>query len=724
MKPQRRKFLKTAVAFGGGLLVPLTLPTIAAAADSSAGQELNDWIWIAPNGEVTIGLSQCEAGQGVYTGLPQVVAEELDADWKQVKVKFVTGRDAYRSSAAYEPLQQFVGASMSVTMFYDRLRQGGAQARDLLARAGAARLSVRASQCETRDGRVIHTATGRSVGYGEVAAEAAKLPVNPRPRLKQASSFKLIGKELPRLDTPAKVNGSAQFGIDVQVPDMLYGAVRIAPSFSGKVVSIRNEAQIKARPGVVALVITSQWPKPTPNTVIVVADSYWTAQQAANALDLEIDPGPAASVNSELIAKQCRDALGAEKAVIAREFGNGDAVFAQPGVRIVEADYHTPYITHATMEPMCATAHFRQGEVEVWGPIQGQDMVREWVNKLFQVPEAKVIVNTTFLGGSFGRKYVPDFVLHAVAASKAVGRPVKVIRSREQDTQHSYYRPNASGRYKAALGADGLPIALKARVVGHSLYGSIKPQKMAAAGGWDETMVEALYDLVYRVPNLKVEAIDVKQPIPVSFLRSVGSTSAVFFLESFVSEMAQAAGADDYAYRRKLLAGNTIALAVLDRAAEAAKWTRPPAPGVYRGMSFNAYTGRGEEFQSFVAMVVELRMVANRPKITRVVCAVDCGRAINPGLIRANIEGGIGFALTNTFKSAITFANGAVVQSNFHDYPLLTLAEMPAIDVAILASERSPQGCGELSVSPVAPAVASAMFRATGQRPRSMPFTA
>ena len=721
MESHRRNFLKSALALGSGLFVPLGP---AAAADSStAPQELNDWVWISPQGEITLGLSQCEVGQGVYTGLPQVLADELDADWQQVKVKFVTDRDAYRSSAAYEPAQQFVGASMSVTLFYERMRVAGAQAREVLMRAGAARLGVRPSQCQTHDGRVLHPATGRSVGYGEIAVDAARLPLNPQPHLKAPSEFRLIGRDLHRLDTVAKVNGSAEFGIDVQVAGMLYGAVRMVPGQTGKIVGIRNEAQVKALPGVVALVLTSQWPKPTLNTVVVVADSYWTAQQAANQLDLDVDPGAAATLTSERILAQRMQALGDDKAVVACKLGDSAAVFAKQGARVISADYHTPYVTHATMEPVCATADFRAGEVEVWGPIQGQDMVREWVSRLFQVPRAKVIVNTTFLGGSFGRKYVPDFVLNAVAASKAVGRPVKVIRSREEDTRHGYYRPGVSGRFKASLGADGLPDALHARVVGQSLYGVIKADKMKAAGGWDETMVESLYDLVYDVPNLTVDATDVKQPIAVSFLRSVGSTSSVFFLESFISELAHAAGIDDYQYRRRLLAGNPLALKVLDSVADAAGWKTAPAEGVYRSMSFNVYTGRGEAFQTVVAMVVELRVHKDgSPDVRRVVCAVDCGRAINPGLIRANIEGGIGFAMTNALKSAITFADGAVQQSNFHDFPLLALAEMPEIEVVILDSDRAPQGCGEVALGPMAPALATALFQATGRRQRSMPF--
>ncbi|MFL9878265.1 molybdopterin-dependent oxidoreductase [Herbaspirillum rhizosphaerae] len=716
----RRGFLKAAGAVTAGLIVPLAY---AAEATTPAGLvEITDWVRIDASGKTVIGLSQCEVGQGVYTGLPQVLADELDAKWSDVSVEFVTGRDAYRMSAAYEPPQQFVGASMSMTMLFQRLRTAGAQARDALTQAGAARLGVRATQCHTSEGRVIHSATGRSVSYGEVAADAAHLRLDPNPHLKSNNQRTFIGQNMKRLDTPMKVNGSAVFGIDVQVPGMLVGAARMAPAYTGKILSVRNQAQILARPGVHAVVIGTTWPKPVPNTVIVVADSYWIAKQAVDAVELEIDPGPGIHVDSKKIHEQRMAAMDDDKAIVASRIGNTRAIFdANPG-KMIEAHYHTPYIVHASMEPVVATVHVRDNDIEVWGPIQGQDMVRETLGRAYKMAPEKVIVHTNFLGGSFGRKYVPDFVLHAAQASKAVGRPVKVIRSREGDIQHGFYRPGVSARMRAVLGKDGYPTALHARVVGQSLYGMIKQDKMAAAGGWDETMVEAIYDLAYGVPNLTVDAIDIKQPIPVSFMRSVGSTSSVFFLESFINELADQAGIDAYRYRRKLLAHDKLALAVLDKTAVAAGWDKPLPKNRHRGFAFNLYTGRGGAFETYVAMAVEIESGKNGIKVKRVVCGVDAGTAINPGLIKANIEGGIGFALTNTFKSEITFAEGAAVQSNFHDYPLLTLAEMPHIDVVIVNSDRPPQGCGEVALAPVAPAVASAIFKASKRRLRSMPL--
>ena len=717
----RRGFLKGAALAAGALIVPVSIMRQTTASEES-GYEIADWIRIEPNGRTIIGVSQCEVGQGIYTGLSQLVADELEADWASVSVEFVTGRDAYRTAAANEELQQFVGASMSMTQFHQRVRIAGAQAREALIQAAAARLRVRTTQCEAKNGRVTHLQTGRSIGYGDLARDAAKLPLNPTPQLKPASERRLIGQNLKRLDTPAKVDGSAIFGIDVRVPDMLFGAVRMAPTQTGKFVAVKNEAEILARPGVRAVVSAPFWPQPAHTTVIVVADSYWIAKQAADALVVEFDDGAAAGLNSRKIMDQRLAALDSDKAVVATNIGDAVSILNASGNKVIEAQYHTPYLVHATMEPVVATAHMRDGEIEVWGPIQGQDMVRKTLGKNFGIAPDKVIVHTTFLGGSFGRKYVPDFVLHAAVASKAVGRPVKVIRSREEDIRHGYYRPCASARFRAVLETDGYPKAMHARVVGESLYAMIKPKAMEAAGGWDETMLDAIYDLAYAVPNLTVDNVNVKQPIPVSFMRSVGSTSAVFFLESFVNELADAANIDPYLYRRHLLAHDPLALAVLDRVVEASEWSKPAPRNIHRGLAFNLYTGRGGAFKTYVAQVAEIEMVKGQIAVRRIVCAVDTGTVINPGLVKANIEGGIGFALTNTLKSEITFANGGVEQSNFHDYPLLGLSEMPRVEVLLMNSDRPPQGCGEVSLAPVAPAVAHAVYQATNKRLRAMPF--
>ncbi|RQS19872.1 xanthine dehydrogenase family protein molybdopterin-binding subunit [Burkholderia sp. Bp8992] len=711
----RRVFLKGGVALAGSLLLPLAIgDVVQAAGDGARFREINDWVRVDADGSTIIGLSQAEVGQGVYTGLPQVLADEMDADWRSVTVEFVTGRDAYRIDAANEAPQQFVGASMSATMFYTRLRIAGAQARSAFLRAGAVRLGVRDTQCVTRDGRVIHAPSGRSLSYGELVDAAAKLPHDAQPRLKPASAHTLIGRPLHKLDVPAKVDGSAIYGIDVQVPDMLVGALTMAPTLNGRPTAVKNRDALRAMPGVADVVLAK-------DAVIVVAHTYWQAKKACDAADIVWEAGSTPAFDSATILAQRKGALQAEHAVVATQIGEPMRHLAEAG-RIVEADYHTPYIVHATMEPVNATVHVRADEIEVWGPIQGQDKVRWTLSALFGVPVGKVIVNTTFLGGSFGRKYVPDFVVHAAVASKAVGRPVKVIRSREDDIRHGFYRPCASARFRAALGSDGLPVALHARVAGHSLYAAIKRDRYEKAGGWDETMLDGLYDLCYDVPNLLVDSVTVMQPIPVSFMRSVGSTSTVFFLESFVNELAHTVRADPVRYRRALLKRDPLALRVLDATAARANWFDRAPAGQSRGVAYSLYTGRGGAFSTYVATIAEVRVTGGNVKLERIVCGIDCGRAINPLLIREMVEGGVGFALTNTFRSEITFEHGAVVQRNFADYPLLGLAGMPRIEVVIVDSDRDPQGCGEVALPPVAPAVADAIWCATGERPRAMPF--
>ncbi|MBU9664785.1 molybdopterin-dependent oxidoreductase [Burkholderia multivorans] len=711
----RRVFLKGGVALAGSLLLPLAIGDVVhAAGDGARFREINDWVRVDADGRTIIGLSQAEVGQGVYTGLPQVLADEMDADWRSVTIEFVTGRDAYRIDAANEAPQQFVGASMSATMFYTRLRIAGAQARSAFLRAGAARLGVRDTQCVTRDGRVVHPPSGRSLSYGALVDDAAKLPHDPQPKLKPASAHTLIGRPLHKLDVPAKVDGSAIYGIDVQVPGMLVGALAMAPTLNGRPTAVHNRDALRAMPGVADVVLAK-------DAVIVVAQSYWQAKKACDAADIAWDAGTTPPFDSATILAQCKGALQAPHAVVATHIGEPARRLAEAGT-VVEADYHTPYIVHATMEPVNATVHVRADEIEVWGPIQGQDKVRWTLSSLFGVPAEKVIVNTTFLGGSFGRKYVPDFVVHAAVASKAVGRPVKVIRSREDDIRHGFYRPCASARLRAALGSDGLPVALHARVAGHSLYAAIKRDRYDKAGGWDETMLDGLYDLCYDVPNLLVDSVTVMQPIPVSFMRSVGSTSSVFFLESFVNELAHTVRADPVRYRRALLKHDALALRVLDATAARANWFGRAPAGVSRGVAYSLYTGRGGAFSTYVATIAEVRVTGGSVKLERIVCGIDCGRAINPLLIREMVEGGVGFALTNTFRSEITFEHGAVVQRNFADYPLLGLAAMPRIEVVIVDSDRDPQGCGEVALPPVAPAVADAIWRATGQRARSMPF--
>ena len=719
------------------LLVPIAAAPVSG---QTGSHEITDWILIAPDGEITLGLSQPEVGQGSYTVLPQILAEELDADWQRVKVRFVTGRAAYKIAFKNEPPVQKEGASMSTTTLYGRLRTAGAAAREVLVRAAAARWKVAAVDCRTENGFVIHP-RGERLAYGALAADAAKLPLNPAPPLKDPLRLTLIGKPLARLDTFAKSTGAAVFGIDVDVPDMIHAALKSVPSFSGTVTKVRNEAEVLKMPGVRAVVRLpvvavanedpgSQHPGlkqlPRHNAVCVVADHFWQAKRAADALDLAFDGGTQSDLSTAKIDALIHAALDAPNGVTAVETGRPREVLRERAASIVERRFVLPHIAHAPLEPVNATASYKDGAVEVWGPIQAVAACQQAIAVAVGGSADAVKVNVTFLGGSFGRKIVPDYVVQAVIASKAVGRPVKLIRTREEDLRHGIFRVNAGGRFRAVLDDAGYPLAIEARVVGQSLFGATRKSWLdqTPEGAWDESMVDGIYNQSYRLPNFLVETVDTPLPVPVYFMRSVGSTAAVFFWESFISDLASRAGIDQYAYRRTLLSHDPLALRVLDVVAAAARWTSPPPSGHVRGISYNCYIGRGGRFKTYVAQVVELAPVGDRLAVKRVFCAVDPGLVVNPNTLTAQIEGGIGFALTTALHSRITFANGGAEQSNFNSYPLLAIDEMPEIVPLIVPSDRPPQGFGEVVLAPVAPAIAQALLQATGRRIDTMPLPA
>jgi isoquinoline 1-oxidoreductase subunit beta len=740
MPPVSRRFLLRGAALAtASLLVPIAVRVSRAAERKHETHvEITDWIIIASSGEITLGLSQPEVGQGSYTVLPQILADELDADWARVKVQFVTGRAAYKIAFRQEAPAQKEGASMSTTALYERLRIAGAAARDALTRAAAARWHIDIAQCRTESANVINM-RGETLSYGELAADAAKLPLNASPPLKDRNGFRLIGKPLARLDTPAKCNGSATYGIDVVVPGMVNAAISTARSFTGQVTAIRNEADILRMPGVRAVVkipalaianedAGSQHPhlagSPRYNAVCVVADQFWQARRALATLDVVFDSGTEGDLSTAKIDSMLESALSAEQGVTALVRGEPKAILQKHAASIIDRRFVLPHIAHAPLEPVNATASWHDGKVEVWGPIQSVTACQEAVAHAAGCAADDVKVNVTFLGGSFGRKIVPDFVVQAVLASKAVGRPVKLLRSREEDMQHDVYRPNAGGRFRAALDDQGYPLAIHARVAGQSLFAATRKSWLdhTPQGDWDESMVDGIYNQSYRLPHFLVETIDTPLPIPVYFMRSVGSTAAVFFWESFISDLAQRARIDQYAYRRNLLADDPLALRVLDAVAQASGWGTPS--DTFRGIAYNCYIGRGGRFKTYVAEVVELARVGDRYAVKRVFCAIDAGLAVNPNTLKAQIEGGIGFALTNTLKSRITFSDGGTDQSNFFDYPLIRIDEMPEIVPIVLPSDRPPQGAGEVMLAPVAPAVAQALLNATGRRIDVMPLPA
>jgi isoquinoline 1-oxidoreductase beta subunit len=717
----------------------LLVPLAPSAQQSATSHEITDWIAIAPDGAVTLGLSQPEVGQGSYTVLPQILAEELDADWKRVTVRFVTGRDAYKIAFKDEPPVQKEGASMSTTTLYSRLRAAGAAAREVLTRAASARWSVPLADCRTEAGFVV-SRSGARLAYGALAAEAAKLPLNPSPPLKDPARFTLIGQPLPRLDTRAKCTGAAVFGIDVDVPDMLHAATVSAPSFTASLQRILNEDDVLKMPGVRAVVrlpavaVANEDPatqhpalrhEARINAVCVVADHFWQAKRAADALKLDFAAGEKLSTAD--IDAQLAAALDGDKAVAALETGRPRDILRERAASVIERRFVLPHIAHAPLEPVNATALYKEGGVEVWGPIQAVAACQEAVAAAFRLRHDAVKINVTFLGGSFGRKIVPDYVVQAVHASRAVGRPVKLIRTREEDLRHGIFRVNAGGRLRAVVDDKGYPLAVQARVAGQSLFGATRRNWLdrTAQGSWDESMVDGLYNQSYRLPNFLVETVDTPLPVPVYFMRSVGSTAAVFFWESFISELAHRAGLDQYAYRRELLKDDPLALRVLDAAAKAVNWQASPTAETFRGIAYNCHVGRGGRFRTHVAEVVELVPDDDgRLVVDRVVCAVDAGLVVNPNTLTAQIQGGIGFALTTALHSRITFADGGAEQANFDSYPLLTIADMPDVQSIVLPSDRPPQGFGEVVLAPLAPAIAQALLQATGRRVDVMPLPA
>jgi isoquinoline 1-oxidoreductase subunit beta len=740
-RPISRRLVLTGTAAGvASFLAPVTVLSSHARRSKDAGTwDITDWIAIASTGDVTLGLSQPEVGQGSYTVLPQILADELDADWQRVSVRFVTGKDTYKIAFKNEAPTQKEGASMSTTAFYERLRMAGAAAREALMRAGAEKWGITVSQCRTQKGFVIN-AGGDRLSYGELAAAAARLPLSARPRLKDPGQFALIGKPMPRLDSRAKSNGSALFGIDVIVPGMLNAAIRMAPSFTGAVASIQNEAEILKRPGVHAVVRIaavavaneepgSQHPNLTHphrnDAVCVVADHFWQAKRALEALEVVFDSGTHGDLSTAKIDALLHAALDGDAGVAAVEIGAPRQILRDKAASIIERRFVLPHIAHAPLEPANATANYGDGTaVEVWGSIQSVDACREAVARVVGCAADAVTVNVTFLGGSFGRKIVPNYVVQAVQASKAVGRPVKLIRTREEDTQHDVFRPNAGARLRAVLDEAGYPLAVHARVAGQSLFGATRKSWLdhTPEGTWDESMVDGIYNQSYRLPNFLVDTVDTPLPIPVYFMRSVGSTAAVFFWESFISELASRARIDQYLYRRNLPTADPLALRVLDAVAQASNWGTAPASDLFRGIAYNCYIGRGGRFKTYVAQVVELARVDGRLKVKRIFCAVDPGLIVNPNTLAAQIEGGIGFAMTTALHSRITFSNGAAEQSNFFDYPLLSIDEMPEVVPIVLPSDRPPQGFGEVVLAPLAPAIAQAVLHATGRRLDVMPF--
>ena len=698
----RRAFLETSAAAGAGLVIGVCLPSRLHAEDAAVLSP-NAYVTISPQGKITIVVARSEMGQGVRTSLPMILAEELEADWKEIAIE--------QAGASTLFGDQTTGGSASVRTTWDPMRKAGAQAREMLITAAAQQWNVPRESCKAGAGFVVHSATNRKLSYGVLATAAAKLPVPDNPPLKSAG-LKIVGKSLPRLDTPSKVDGSAVYGIDFRVPDMKYAALARSEVIGGKVADFDASAA-KQIPGV------SFADKISDSAVAVVADSTWNAFKARKALKITWDRGPNSSLDSAAVWASLEHA---DESKAVKFFSAGDV--SQASGRRVEASYRLPFMAHAPMEPGNCSAHFRGTECEIWAPTQVPQDCRDTIAPLIGLKPEQVKVNVTLMGGGFGRRLEHDYAVEAALLSKAINAPVKVVWTREDDMRCSTYRPASLHKLSAALDENGWPVAFNHRVIAPSINGQKGSQ---AVNGVDADFPDEC-SFIYPVPNIALEYVMTETPVPLGWMRSVYALQMAFASESFIDELAVAAGKDPLGYRLHLLAADqdikyfdatwrTSRLRnVLKLAAEKAAWEKPLPAGRFRGIAAFGC------FSSYAAEVVEISMDKGEPKVHRVVAAVDCGRVINPNILDQQIRSAIIYGLTNALRAQITIDKGRVVQGNFDDYQPLRMNETPVIETHFVPSAEAPSGIGEPPVPPVAPALCNAIYAATKKRVRALPI--
>jgi isoquinoline 1-oxidoreductase subunit beta len=704
----RRDFLKTSALAGGGLLVGFVVPGAARLARAAADFKPNAFIRITPDNQVTVVCAQSEMGQGVLTAIPMLVAEELEADWSKIRVEQAPANPAF-GNPAFNGLQA-TGGSASVRGFWEPMRKAGATAREMLIGAAAETWKVDRTECHAEKGMVLHK-SGKKLSYGQLAEAAAKQPAPANVALKDPKNFKIVGKPAKRLDTPLKVNGKAVYGMDVRLPGMLTAVVARAPVTGAKVASF-NADKAKAMPGVKHVVQIG-------SGVAVVADSYWNAKKGRDALEVKWEDGAGASLSSESLRKTFGE-LADKPGTVAVKKGDVGAGLAGGGKKL-EAVYEVPYLAHACMEPMNCTAMVKPDGVEVWGSVQAPGLLQIVLSQVAGVKPEQVQVTTTMLGGGFGRRFGFDFAIDAVLASKAVGAPVHVVYPREDDIKAQHYRPASLAKFQATLDAAGHPVAARIHAVNSSIADAAQmpyeSNGLPAMKGVDGFSVEGLTEWPYATENLQVEWTKNEPPVGVWFWRSVGHSQNIFFVEGFVDELAVAAGKDPYEYRRTLLGNSPRYKGVLELAAQKAGWGKTLPAGHGRGIAV------GQSFGSYVAEVAEVSVGKDgKVKVHRVVCAVDCGRTVNPDIIKRQMESSIVFGLSAALYGEITFNGGKVDQSNFHDYEVLRMSEMPAVEVHIVPSTEAPGGVGEPGLPPAAPALVNAIYAATGKRLRKLPL--
>jgi len=699
----RRDFLKTGAVGVGGLVLAIDLAGCSKPGPTGGEARLiesNAWLRIGTDNSIHFLCDRSEMGQGVYTGLVTLLAEELEVDPRRVQVAFAPAGAAYVNALLGG---QVTGGSTSLRDGWEKLRMAGAQAREMLKTAAASKWKTTASTCRVENGEII-SSFGKRYTYGEMAEAAAALPVPTDLELKDPEAFRWIGKPSTRLDTPAKVDGSAVYGIDVKLPGMLYASLAMPPMLGGKARSV-DDAAARAMPGVQAVV-------PTSSGIAVVADSWWQALQARNALKVDWDGSASVALNDGAILRGLKQAA-ARSGLVARQEGDADAALAS-AAKVVRAEYQLPLLAHATLEPQVCTAAVRADGCDIYVPTQTQGAAQAAAAHAAGLEPAQVNVHTTFLGGGFGRRLDVDFIPAAVEVSRAIGKPVKLLWTREDDTTHDTYRPPAYDTLAGGFDRDGKLIAWKFHIVGPSITARVFPGAVPP-GGVDPFSVEAASNYPYDVPNVLVDWVPHEVGLDVGYWRSVSHAPNCFVAESFMDELALAAGQEPAAFRRALLAKQPRYLGVLEVALRHSGYGKGE-PGRFRGVAVM------EGYGTYMAQVAEISLEDGKAKVHRITCAVDCGRPVNPTIVVAQVESAILFGLSATLWGEINIQGGRVQQSNFHDCRVVRINEVPVIATHLIDSDEAPGGIGEPATALVAPAICNAIHAATGRRLRSLPL--
>ena len=694
-KLKRRSFIKSSTLAATSLIIGFTYdPQKSLAAKTKIKNELGIWIRISSDDTITLIVPSSEMGQGVNTSLPMIIAEELDANWESIRTETAPANSDYKNPEGFGP--QITGGSNSVKGFWNLLQETGAAAREMLVTAAAQRWNVPLEECDTKLGNVIHNNTNKKLSYGKLAVAASKIEVPSSPTKKSKEKYSLVGKSIQRIDVPEKVTGAAKFGIDIRLPEMLFATVRQSPIFGGDILSL-DEVAAKAIRGVKAVVAV-------PNGIAVVADNTWRAKKGMDALNPQFTGGETTKLSSQNIHNKLITALDEEgKAKIDTE-------------KSLDLEYEVPFLAHSTLEPMNCTANVKGSSCEVWVPTQNQGMSMDVTKEITGLNDEKIKINTTLLGGGFGRRGETDFVTQAVTISKSLSKPVKVTWMREEDMQHDFYRPACISRFQIGLSKEGLPIQWENQLAGPSIL-----KRFVAAMGWfgvDPTSTEGANELPYTIPDFNFDYSLVDTGVPVGFWRSVGSSYNAFFTECAIDEAAILANQDPYEYRLKLLKDQPRYLKVLEKVAKNSNWEDPLPKNHGLGLAIH------KSFGSIVSTVIEVS--SNAPgiiKLQKAWIVIDCGKVVNPDIVMAQMEGGFIFGLSAALGEEITLKDGRVEQSNFHDYSILRLKGCPKISVEIVESGSEIGGVGEPAVPLAAPALINAIFSVSGKRIRSLPLS-